>query len=498
MEKKNQFVWFVYACVLCLCFSRTTAILTRMMSLPVQAYFALTAALVAVILLCVYLPVKLLAGRGKWNPAPLEKNGKMVSLDWILLGLVLAVLICGRLVYVPAADAAEVWSCYERAMYTTPSKGPSGLFLSDLYVWFLAAGMQFTSGTSFLFWSNLALQAAGVFLFYTGVKRMAGTICALCAALSVACLPPFFNSTFTAEPQSMLLFLFGVFFRVLAGLICDSSGSVRERAGYGKSLLTGIFCGISCFVSEYMIGLFVFYAAAVLQTGKRRKERCVSCLIFVLASLAGFGILLLTASLLYGQDMALADSLRLMAARWYELLAGHETEALLHSPTLWEYWISVPVYLLAFLAIFGASNPASGRNGIWIWPFVFFAAAEMFTGANLQEQGMRFVFAGIMSGKGILQMLHGDVKEAKEQSEQSAEEENDMEALAKEAAAEEKESPKEMQPAVRRLAPGEYLENPLPVPKRHVKKEMAYGFEPQPEQMFYEVPVADNDDFDLS
>ena len=28
-------------------------------------------------------------------------------------------------------------------------------------------------------------------------------------------------------------------------------------------------------------------------------------------------------------------------------------------------------------------------------------------------------------------------------------------------------------------APGEYLDNPLPVPKRHVRKEMNYAFEPQ-------------------
>ena len=46
-------------------------------------------------------------------------------------------------------------------------------------------------------------------------------------------------------------------------------------------------------------------------------------------------------------------------------------------------------------------------------------------------------------------------------------------------------------------APGEYLDNPLPVPKRHVRKEMNYAFEPSPDQMFYETPVADNDDFDV-
>ena len=46
-------------------------------------------------------------------------------------------------------------------------------------------------------------------------------------------------------------------------------------------------------------------------------------------------------------------------------------------------------------------------------------------------------------------------------------------------------------------AKSRYLDNPLPVPKRHVKRELEYGFEPEPDQMFYEVPVADDDDFDI-
>ncbi|MBR2948295.1 MAG: hypothetical protein IKC46_00380 [Lachnospiraceae bacterium] len=50
----------------------------------------------------------------------------------------------------------------------------------------------------------------------------------------------------------------------------------------------------------------------------------------------------------------------------------------------------------------------------------------------------------------------------------------------------------------KKVKPGEYLENPLPVPKRHVKKEMGYGFEPAPDKMHYDVSVPDEDDFDLT
>lgn len=44
---------------------------------------------------------------------------------------------------------------------------------------------------------------------------------------------------------------------------------------------------------------------------------------------------------------------------------------------------------------------------------------------------------------------------------------------------------------------GKPLETPLPMPKRHVRKAMDYGFEPDPDKMFYELPVSDEDDFDI-
>ena len=43
----------------------------------------------------------------------------------------------------------------------------------------------------------------------------------------------------------------------------------------------------------------------------------------------------------------------------------------------------------------------------------------------------------------------------------------------------------------------EYIENPLPVPKKHIRKTMDYAFIPNESQMKYDIQVSDNDDFDL-
>lgn len=41
------------------------------------------------------------------------------------------------------------------------------------------------------------------------------------------------------------------------------------------------------------------------------------------------------------------------------------------------------------------------------------------------------------------------------------------------------------------------IENPLPLPRKHVKKTMDYKIDITEEQMKYDVEVKENDDFDL-
>jgi hypothetical protein len=41
------------------------------------------------------------------------------------------------------------------------------------------------------------------------------------------------------------------------------------------------------------------------------------------------------------------------------------------------------------------------------------------------------------------------------------------------------------------------LDNPMPVPKKHVKKTMDYEFEPVQEQLKYDIVIPEYDDFDV-
>ena len=42
-----------------------------------------------------------------------------------------------------------------------------------------------------------------------------------------------------------------------------------------------------------------------------------------------------------------------------------------------------------------------------------------------------------------------------------------------------------------------FIENPLPLPKKHVKREMDYEYKVAPEDMKFDIEVDEKDDFDL-
>lgn len=522
MKRKGTISWFAYACVLCIGFSRTTAFLTKMLGMSVSAYFALTAALVSAVLLLFYLPVKLLAGkfglgrRGEWEnetaPGIFETTKRISPAGWLLLVLFLGALVNVRIFLAPAGSGAASAVLLEKAHAFS---GVSGFSAGELYPGVLALLLPFLSETDAVFLCNLVFQLLGSFFLYIGVHLLSGTACAAAAVLFVICLPVFHNSVYMAEPQSMLLFFYGLLLWICACCL----RRILRAAGKGgvcvPALFAGLLGGMASFANIQMCGLIFLTGAGMCRMPKKSKKLAAAC--FLGAALIGFGILFVMAWLGSGGG---ADPESLLSVFWKWLMSGsvRDYDALLHSPTLADYWMTVPPYLLAFLALLGASDPNGGNGRQWIWPLVLTVIAETLGEAPLQEQGIRFVLLGVMAGYGLRRMLSAErkapeaFKEA--EAEKRAEESSDKEDLDKEGFHKDDLDKDDWEEQVERIMedafknnterksaapkkPGEYLDNPLPVPRRHVKKEMGYGFEPEADQMFYDIPVSDQDDFDI-
>lgn len=488
MEKGRGLFWFVYVCVLGLGFSRTTASLTRMMGLSVTAYFLLTASLVIAVLLFIYLPGKLLAGKfgssaklhTDREPMPQGKlqrrENRVIPLrGCVFLALLLGILVCVRL--------------------------------------FLMPGAGIRTGRGSAFETNLVFQLAGSFFLYFGIYMLAGSVCAAAALLSVICLPVYHNSVYMAEPQSFFLCLFGF------GLwICALCVRRIEKQDDGRrlSVLPGAIAGFVCGAasSAHLLLCSLFFLVGSKWFHFRKKSGFFrSFIIFLLACASSFFLIIYLIGLWKGQSFF--DVLQ----RWAAVGLSREYDAVLHSPTLTDWWLTIPVYLLAFLSVFGILEREKDAGTEWIVPLVFIVVAELLGDAPLQEQGLRFVLLGVMAGYGILRtfsasdeetvvsgfkenegavskrvsgMLAGTVLQAQPAEcggiEMAGREEvKKMEAV----------GGKNVKSGGNKPEPGSWLENPLPVPKRHVKRELEYGFEPDPDQMFFDIPVSDQDDFDI-
>lgn len=85
-------------------------------------------------------------------------------------------------------------------------------------------------------------------------------------------------------------------------------------------------------------------------------------------------------------------------------------------------------------------------------------------------------------------------KENTESGEMSEEESMEAKEMSEESVETEKETKEKEQPEKERRV--EFLENPLPLPKKHEKRVMDYKLDPDKDLGGYDIYVADDDDFD--
>ena len=485
MEKRNRFIWFLYACILCLCFSVVTASLTRLMGLPVQFYFLLTAVAAAAALVGIYLPVRLAAVKCRPGTEWMYSGKKGVFPSFFLPAALTVLLVCMRLFFSPEGISPQSQFCYQRAVLGTKLLLPLS---GELYAFTLRAVLGFFPGERAVFWLNLALQAAGLVLFYTGIRRREGAFCAVTACLAVIFTSPFADSIAAAEPQSLVFFL-AAFLIWLGTLPFLEKGRPRKVQAFFL-VFSGLLYGMGILVAPVLSAAFLFWLAVAVSGFQLKQTKGLVVAASVCGAVCGFFALFMICVLADAGTEGLSVSAGKLLWSWQDLTAGRITDSILHSPSLKDYWMTFPLFVPALFALFGPLQQPGHKNGSFAaWTVLLGAVAfwETLSQAPLQEQGLRFAVLGVFSGMGIRNLFFvpdgfdlqpvpkktGDSKgpDAKEDSRDNRE--------------------------ISAPAPGEYLDNPLPVPKRHRKREMDYGFEPRQDQMYYEIPVADNDDFDL-
>lgn len=394
--------------------------------------------------------------------------------------------------------------------------GASYVYTAVLTSLFTFFGNRVAVGIYFQF----LLQIIFLPVFYFAVRLIAGRISALTAAALMVFSPLYLQSMCLLSPENLYLVFYAAGL-LLTGLYLDSCrrGGIRGRAAFLFLFLTGLYIGMMVYLDITGITLLFFAGMDLFMTegratakGKRRAWKQIpgyrfSCIISGML----LAILLLAAADAVYSGQTFGSILTAFAFQYrgnglavYRLM-GPDTRL-------------VPggiVCLAALLLSVGFWFHKTQKSDAWILLLLTLFFCDILNVGPLDYSILATAVWGVFSGLGITSIPTaipagqnagnapcmvpgGTVQEGAAMAADDGLEEIIIEGMPEEIIEEEnksgqvvKEQPVQEKPPVR------FIENPLPLPKKHEKKEMEYGVELKENDKEFDLQVEDSDDFDL-
>lgn len=350
-----------------------------------------------------------------------------------------------------------------------------------IYLWVLHGILLLLGNNVFAATVLQALLLAGAaFSLYCGVRRLSGVVPALVTVIFVGFAPYMLLETQKLTPLPFFLIIYGLALRWIAGLperMCEMR-SVSDKICTGLHyLLTGILTGFCCYLDAAGITLLIFLTG-IICFGDTDKEDDApsdilgnSVLVFVccvLAAVAGYVACHGIRSLGGGSLAAsLSSQLDLYLPGGFRVPVTTDSRAV--------FW-DVPV-LAALMAVgvFGFWYSRKIRDkALWLFAAVLLILMQCFgmsSPAHFNAYALLYLFCVGMAGCSVTDLFITEGKEPapEEAPETQSDADIEMPGLKSEAT-----------PTVN------YIENPLPLPKKKVHRVLDYDYE-----------VADDDDFDI-
>ena len=329
---------------------------------------------------------------------------------------------------------------------------------------------------------------ASVFL-YSALRRLAGGLAALWAWGFLLLSPMFYEQGFVYGPEMLFLFLYSLVFSLLASGL-KSYG--RKESGGALGCIGSLFLGIVLGALIYLdvLGSTLLFLAAgffqVVSVGEKDSKQ------------TGWGGL-------YALFLLIGAFLGLLGMFIWSAVQG---EGILNAANTWE-WLFMPrewevaqlftyiqpgnesdlISCLILVAGLGVSVFSMGVHKKQDMQRIFYLAlfaSLLFTYRCRAQESMdrSFLFSlwlVLAEGSGLQELFRRPPEPAKTPVKESVK-----------PISQEKVVPKEeiSQPVKR-------IENPLPLPKKHVKKTMGYGVNVSEDQLYYDLEVSPEDDFPL-
>lgn len=414
------------------------------------------------------------AGKENPNNHLISKLNLTGTIEWIMLLVFVAIAFVIRVLML--ADAGEEAAYFEVTKVTATAGMPFQSVQAGVYFYcLLLHGLFRIVGNHWIagIWLQIILQLVGIVILYHGLKKLINRIPAFLVVLFLLYAPFSIEASLTYSPKMLHLCMFSLGFYVVA----DYLGRIIKRSEMSVALwiytiLTGIIIGICCYID--ITGVLLIIPVLCMPLLKQENEE---------------------KGLLKNELCIIAVSMiSLLATVWLDSILSHTTISrvlgawkIIYDSFAFDfntivYDLDVEIVILLMLACMGCFSFWRRKKTDCFTPFIFMAICMgglFFFGITTKDMNGSYLLYVILSILAVVSITELFYNEELNSDSVSNEETESMEVEERE------------------YKNIEYIENPLPVPKKHVRKTMDYAFIPDEAHMKFDIQVSEQDDFDI-
>lgn len=322
-------------------------------------------------------------------------------------------------------------------------------------------------------WLQIILQFIGAIILYFALRNIMHKFGALSVLAIIMFTPATVKAGLTYSPQMLYFCIFATALYFISLILKNSSEQKTETII--QTIIAGLFAGICCYVD--ITGLLLIIPVFCLLLLERDSFvlkpiwQVIICLAVLM--LTFLGVILLDSIM---SNIGMGNILHAWRVIYGDV--GFDLTSMTTG-------VGVDVLVLSALSCFGCVSFWRRKKTEIFTPYVWMTVGCLLfvffgiTTENMNGSYLLTVMLAVMAVVSVTELFYREKLDGNEIDEIEVESEK------------EKVDNKEQNPKV------EYIENPLPLPKKHIRKTMDYAFVPNEKQMKYDVYVPENDDFDL-
>lgn len=335
------------------------------------------------------------------------------------------------------------------------------------------------------------IQIVSIVLGYLIVRKAAGKLPACIVLVYLSFSDTYIGEVYRIDPDCFVFMLYLIGLLLIMKYIKDyCDNKFRKPMAVCVAVFVGIAIGILVYLDLKLIVLLIFMIG--LFTGRKKctdgerinntiKNSILSFIVTIVSCVAGFfimfGIVALYRGTAFGQDLS----------AWLELYL-QQSHVTFFNNVMQELPVVALFSVAASFLVFEFLRNSKDQNYmLWILACILIAPTPM-TGCGILPYTMIALFQwSVLAGLGLQNCIFGG--QAKVVQAMIEEINASVEPIAEKTHTEEN--------PVQTVEKPRFIENPLPLPKKHVKKEMDYQYPVADKDMKYDIEVDENDDFDI-